>query len=183
MPPNEWLVWIDLEMSGLDPSQDVILEIATIITNNTLDRTVEGPDLVISQPEEVLEGMDEWNTEHHGASGLTDQVRASDLSVREAEKETMNFLRTYVAPDTAPLCGNSISQDRRFLYRYMPTLSQFLHYRNIDVSSIKELVQRWYPESMGPPPKETNHRAMDDIKESIEELRFYRDHIFVDQQQ
>jgi oligoribonuclease len=183
MPADKWMVWIDLEMSGLDPTQDVILEIATIITDSSLGRTVDGPELVISQPDSILDGMDKWNTEHHGASGLIEKVRESTLSNREAEKKTLNFLQTYIEPNTAPLCGNSIAQDRRFLYKYMPTLSEFLHYRNIDVSSIKELVDRWYPESMGPPPKDTNHRAKEDIEASIEELRYYRDHIFVSQDQ
>ena len=170
------LVWIDLEMSGLDPEHDVILEIATIVTDGDLDILAEGPTLVIHQSDEVLEGMDEWNTKHHGESGLTERVRASEIDTAEAEARTLEFLRDHVEPQTAPLCGNSIGQDRRFLYRYMPELSEFLHYRSVDVSSIKELVTRWY--DLEPPEKDTRHRALDDIRESIDELRFYRDHVF-----
>ena len=172
------LVWIDLEMSGLEPAEDVILEIATIVTRPDLSPVAEGPSLVIDQPDEVLEAMDEWNTRHHGESGLTDRVRQSNITLEEAEEQTLEFLRDYVAPQSAPLCGNSITQDRRFLYRYMPKLSEFLHYSNIDVSSIKELVKRWY-DGLEPPEKETRHRALDDIRESIDELRFYRNEVFV----
>jgi oligoribonuclease len=171
------LVWIDLEMSGLDPDNDVILEIASIVTGPRLDIVAEGPNLVIHQPDEVLEGMDDWNTHHHGESGLTDRVRESEITLEEAEKRTVDFLRKYVEENDAPLCGNSITQDRRFLYRYMPDLSDFLHYRNVDVSSIKELVVRWY--NFEPPAKKGSHRALDDIKESIEELRFYRNRVFM----
>ncbi len=174
------LVWIDLEMSGLDPDSEVILEIASIVTNGSLEVREEGPNLVISQPEDILEAMDEWNTEHHTESGLIENVRASETTIEEAEAETLDFLRDHIdEPDTAPLCGNSIGHDRRFLYRYMPELSDFLHYRSIDVSSIKELVVRWY-DDVEPPRKASKHRALDDIRESIEELRYYRNHAFVD---
>lgn len=177
MAESSNLVWIDLEMSGLDPEHDVILEIATLVTGPDLEVVAAGPDLVIHQPDEILEGMDEWNTKHHGESGLTESVRNSEIDTEEAEARTLSFLEEHVEPDSAPLCGNSIGQDRRFLYRYMPELSEFLHYRNIDVSSIKELVYRWY-DDLEPPRKEANHRAMDDIRESIEELRYYREHVF-----
>lgn len=179
MSLDQPLVWIDLEMTGLEPASDVILEIATLVTDGSLDRVEEGPDLVIHQPDEVLEAMNEWNTEHHAESGLTEQVRQSDLSTEEAEQQTLEFLEQYVEPEEAPLCGNTIGQDRRFLYRYMPELSDFLHYRNVDVSSIKELVRRWY--GLEPPEKETAHRALDDIRESIDELRYYRKHAFLDE--
>jgi oligoribonuclease len=181
MARSDNLVWIDLEMSGLDPEMDVILEIATIITGPDLEIIAEGPNLVAHQPEEIIEAMDEWNTTHHGDSGLIDRVRESELSVRDIETKTHEFLETYTLEAKAPLCGNTIAQDRRFLYKYMPQLSSWLHYRNVDVSSIKELVARWYPEEMHAPVKRSNHRALDDIRGSIEELRWYRDCIFVSQ--
>ncbi len=171
------LVWIDLEMSGLEPERDVILEIATVVTDSHLSSVTKGPDLVVHQPDEVLDNMDEWNTTHHGDSGLTDAVRESSISLEQAEAETISFLKECgVEPNQAPLCGNSITQDRRFLYKYMPELSAFLHYRNIDVSTIKELVLRWY-DDVNVPKKGASHRAMDDILESIEELRYYRNNI------
>lgn len=175
--PENPLVWIDLEMSGLDPDEDVILEIATIVTDADLETVFEGPNLVVDQPEEVLRAMDEWNTRHHGESGLTDRVRQSVISTAEAESRTLEFLEDHIDADDAPLCGNSVYQDRRFLYRYMPDLEAFLHYRNVDVSTIKELVDRWYADTE-PPEKETRHRALDDIRESIQELRFYREKVF-----
>jgi oligoribonuclease len=181
MARSDNLVWIDLEMSGLDPEMDVILEIATIVTGPDLKIIAEGPNLVAHQPEGVIESMDEWNTTHHGDSGLIDRVRESELSVRDLEEKTLDFLETYTLEGKAPLCGNTIAQDRRFLYKYMPQLSSWLHYRNVDVSSIKELVARWYPEEMHAPVKRSNHRALDDIRGSIEELRWYRDYIFVGQ--
>lgn len=181
MALSDNLVWIDLEMSGLDPDRDVILEIATIVTGPDLSIVAEGPSLVIHQPEEILDSMDEWNTTHHGASGLIDRVRDSELSCTEAETRTLDFVQVHTLEGKAPLCGNTIGQDRRFLYKYMPRLSSWLHYRNVDVSSIKELVARWYPEEMHAPVKKSNHRALDDIRGSIEELRWYRDYIFVDQ--
>ena len=173
------LVWIDLEMTGLEPERDVILEIATIVTDSELEIVAEGPNLVISQPETILDTMDDWNVRHHTASGLLERVRASTLELEEAEALTLEFVREHVDPKTAPLCGNSIGQDRRFLYRYMPGLSAYLHYRSVDVSSIKELAARWYGPELRPPPKSSTHRALDDIRESIEELRFYRNTVFV----
>ncbi len=171
---DKHLVWIDMEMSGLDPEREVVLEIATLITTDALDLVAEGPSLVIQQPRSVLDAMDEWNTKHHGASGLTDRVLASEVSTAEAERRTLSFLRRYCVERKSPLCGNSVYQDRRFLARYMPRLEAFLHYRNIDVSTVKELVQRWYPNGPKPPEKKHAHLALDDIRESIEELRFYR---------
>ncbi|MFU8803812.1 MAG: oligoribonuclease [Bradymonadaceae bacterium] len=179
MPRNDLLVWIDLEMTGLDPKTCVILEIATLITDDDLNIVAEGPELVISQPQELLDGMDEWNTTHHGASGLTEAVRQSMVGNDEAEAQTLSFLRKYIEDGTAPLCGNSIWQDRRFLHEYMPNLANFMHYRNIDVSSFKEMVRRWYPAHFMPPRKPSNHRAMDDIRGSIDELKYYRDKFFV----
>jgi oligoribonuclease len=172
------LVWMDLEMTGLDPDRDTILEVATLVTNNELETVSEGPVLVIHQPAHVLERMDAWNREHHGASGLTQRVLASTLSMAEAEKQVLDFVKAYCPERTSPLCGNSICQDRRFLARYMPALEAYLHYRNLDVSTVKELVRRWYPDGLQPPEKKHAHLALDDIRESIEELRFYRQHHF-----
>lgn len=179
MPSQNNLVWIDLEMSGLEVETDTILEIATIVTDSQLEIIEEGPELVISQPDEVLDGMDEWNTRHHGDSGLTEAVRESDISMKQAQRETLKFIAKHCHRDTAPLCGNSVWQDRRFLAKYMPRLEQYLHYRIIDVSSIKEVVRRWYPDEVSPPSKQQSHRALDDIRESIRELKFYRSHVFV----
>ncbi|WAS94413.1 oligoribonuclease [Nannocystis punicea] len=171
------LVWIDLEMSGLEPDRCQILEIAAIITDGDLNIVAEGPDLVIHQPDEVLEAMDEWCTRQHGNSGLTAAVKASTVELAEAEAQVLGLIRAYCPPGKSPLCGNSIGHDRRFLVRYMPALAGYLSYRNIDVSSIKELVRRWYPTVSAPAKRET-HRALDDIRESIAELRFYREHVF-----
>lgn len=173
------LIWIDMEMSGLDFQKDTILEIATIVTNKDLEIVAEGPVFAIYQPEEVLNAMDEWNTQHHNESGLVERVRTSTTGLREAEEHTLNFLKQYTLPRTSPLCGNSIYQDRLFMRVHMPTLEGYLHYRNIDVSTIKELVYRWYPNSHQPPPKRNTHRALDDIRESITELQFYRSQVFV----
>ncbi len=178
MPSDKNLVWIDLEMTGLDLQTCTILEIATVITDSQLNVVAEGPDLVIHQPDELLDAMDEWNTTHHGESGLTAAVKASTLSLADAEAQTLAFIREHCAEHTAPLCGNSIWQDRRFLARYMPTLEDYLHYRIIDVSSVKELVRRWYPTEVRPPYKDSNHRALDDIRQSIDELKYYREHVF-----
>jgi oligoribonuclease len=172
------LIWMDLEMTGLDPDRDTILEVATLITNNEIEAVAEGPVLVIHQPAHVLERMDAWNREHHGASGLTQRVLASTLSMAEAEKQVLDFVKTYCPERISPLCGNSICQDRRFLARYMPALEAYLHYRNLDVSTLKELVRRWYSEGPSAPEKKHSHMALDDIRESIEELRFYRQHFF-----
>lgn len=169
------LVWIDLEMTGLDPDKERIIEAAVLITDGELEILAEGPNLVIHQSDELLEAMDEWNTTHHGESGLTERVRASTLTEAEAEAELMAFLEQHCEAGQSPLCGNSIHQDRRFLRRYMPTLDAFLHYRMVDVSTVKELCRRWAPEAYAKRPLKTgNHRAMDDIRESVEELRFYR---------
>jgi len=172
------LVWIDLEMTGLDPDRDTILEIAALITNSELDPVAEGPVLAIHQPAEVLEAMDEWNREHHAASGLTQRVLSSRLSMAEAERRLLDFVKGYCPARTSPLCGNSVWQDRRFLARHMPAFEGYLHYRNIDVSTVKELVRRWYPDGPKAPEKKHSHLAVDDIRESIEELRFYRRHYF-----
>lgn len=171
------LVWMDLEMSGLDPDRETILELACIVTTSDLEKIDEMPAIAISHPLEILKGMDEWNTSHHSASGLWDRVLASSYSLQSAEEEILRFLQKHVAPKKSPLCGNSIGQDRRFLYRYMPALSDYLHYRSIDVSSIKELATRWYP-TLPPFEKQQTHRALDDIRESIDELRWYRQTLF-----
>jgi oligoribonuclease len=166
-----------MEMSGLDPDTCSILEIATIVTTGDLEVIAEGPELVVHQPDEVLDAMDEWNTKHHGESGLTAAVRASTIDVREAESRTLAFIAQHTSMRASPLCGNTIWQDRRFLVRYMPRIDAFLHYRLVDVSSIKELARRWYP-NLEPPAKGKNHRALEDIRDSIEELRFYREQLF-----
>jgi oligoribonuclease len=172
------LVWMDLEMTGLDPDRNTILEIATLITDEQLDLVADGPVLAIHQPSFVLDRMDAWNQEHHGASGLIQRVLASTLSMAAAEAEVLEFVRRYCPERSSPLCGNSICQDRRFLARHMPSLEAYLHYRNVDVSTVKELVRRWYPDGPKPPEKKHAHLAFDDIRESIDELRFYRRHYF-----
>lgn len=169
------LVWMDLEMSGLEVAENRILEIATLVTDGELHIIAEGPELVVHQADAVLDGMNDWNTKHHGASGLTARVRASTISEADAEAQTLAFVKAHVPVRAAPLAGNSIHQDRLFLARYFPTLEAHLHYRNVDVSTVKELVRRWYPtEYDARPKKKAAHRALDDIKESIEELRYYR---------
>jgi len=170
------LIWIDLEMTGLDCSYDYIIEIATIITNKALDIIEEGPELVIHQSEDILEQMDQWNKKHHTASGLLDEVRQSDISVAEAEAQTLEFLRKHVSANCSPMCGNSICQDRRFLARLMPDLERFFHYRNLDVSTLKELASRWDPDIVYQSNKTTSHRARQDIYGSIEELKHYKEH-------
>lgn len=170
------LIWIDLEMTGLDPQQDVIIEVATIVTDKDLEILAQGPVIAIRQPEELLAGMDEWNTSHHGASGLTERVRRSRSSTSDAEAETMDFLQQYVPAGASPMCGNSICQDRRFMARLMPELEAFFHYRNLDVSTLKELASRWKPEILPGFQKKGAHLALDDILESIEELKYYREH-------
>ncbi len=174
---NAPLVWMDLEMSGLDPDCCTILEIATIVTDAELNVVAEGPDLVIHQDDAVLEAMDEWCTKHHGSSGLTAQVQASTISLAQAEALTLEFLRAHCGAKISPLCGNTIWQDRRFLLRYMPELEAHLHYRLVDVSTLKELARRWYP-TLKAPGKSDSHRALDDIRESIAELKFYREYLF-----
>lgn len=172
------LVWIDLEMTGLSPEQDTIIEIATIVTSGDLEILAEGPVFAIHQPDRVLQAMDEWNTRQHGQSGLTERVRQSRITLAEAEQETIDFLSQYVEPGRSPMCGNSICQDRRFLARYMPRLEAFFHYRNLDVSSVKELAARWRPEVLKGFQKKGAHLALDDIKDSIAELAHYREHFF-----
>lgn len=164
-------------MSGLDPDRCAILEIATIVTDADLQIIAEGPDLVVHQPDEVLAAMDEWCTSHHGASGLTAAVRASTVSQSEAEQRTLDFVAAHTTAKASPLCGNTIWQDRRFLVKHMPTLEAHLHYRLVDVSTLKELCRRWYPQLRAPAKSEA-HRALDDIRESIAELRFYRENVF-----
>lgn len=171
------LVWMDLEMTGLDPDRDTIIEIATIITGPQLDVLAEGPVLAIHHDDAALDAMDDWNRQHHGASGLLDRVRNSPIDMAEAERTTLEFVARHTTRQTSPLCGNSIWQDRRFLARYMPQLESFLHYRIVDVSSIKELARRWYPRAPAPE-KKKSHLALDDVRESIEELRFYRRTLF-----
>ena len=174
------LVWMDLEMTGLDPSVNVIVEIATIITDDELNIVAEGPDLVIHQPDEALALMEPVVVEMHAKSGLTDAIRASTITLEEAGAATLAFIKQHVPEArTVPLCGNSIGMDRRFLDRYLPEIEHWLHYRSVDVSSIKELVKRWYAKSdAGRPYKKGSHRALDDIRESINELRYYRDTVF-----
>ena len=172
------LIWIDLEMTGLDTEQDVIIEIATIVTDKDLNVLGEGPIMAIHQPDALLDGMDEWNTRQHGQSGLTERVRNSAISMAEAEQGTIEFLEQFVDAGVSPMCGNSICQDRRFLSRQMPKLEAFFHYRNLDVSSVKEIAKRWRPELLKGFKKQGSHLAMDDIKDSIAELSYYREVFF-----
>lgn len=178
MPKTNLLVWIDLEMTGLSPENDTIIEIATLVTDSDLNIVAEGPVLAVHQSDSVLSAMDEWNTKHHGESGLLDRVRASSESLDSASEKTLTFLKEHTEKKSSPLCGNSIHQDRMFLRNYMPNLNEHFHYRNIDVSSIKELVRRWYSSENQAPKKKNIHRALDDIRESIEELKFYRKNVF-----
>ncbi|MBN2032030.1 MAG: oligoribonuclease [Deltaproteobacteria bacterium] len=177
--PN--LIWIDLEMTGLELERNVILEIAAIVTDGMLDIVAEGPNIAIHHPEEVFSGMEEWSASQHGKSGLLDRAGSSSYNCAQAEKEVLKFLSRHCRKGKSPLCGNTIWQDRRFLIRYMPTLEAFFHYRNIDVSSIKELVKRWYP-TLPDYKKKKAHLALSDIKESIKELIYYRDTIFMPRQ-
>ena len=170
------LVWIDLEMTWLLPASDRIIEIATIVTDENLNLIAEGPVLAIKQSDAALDAMDEWNQTHHGRSGLIARVKASEIDEAEAVRQTLAFLAEYSEPKASPLCGNSICQDRRFMANYMPELEAFFHYRNLDVSTLKELANRWKPEIMAGLTKKATHQALDDIRESIEELRYYREH-------
>ena len=172
------LIWIDLEMTGLDTDKDYIIEIATIITDNQLNILEEGPIIPIHQDEEILQGMDNWNTCQHSKSGLVERVRNSDYSTADAERLTLDFIEKYVPEKVSPMCGNSICQDRRFLHRLMPELEQYFHYRNLDVSTLKEITRRWYPHEQQFD-KESIHLAMNDIYDSINELKYYRDHYFI----
>ena len=173
---SQQLIWIDLEMTGLNPDSDLIIEIATVVTDKDLNILAQGPVLAVHQSDEALAAMDDWYQKHHGQSGLIDRVKASTIKEAEAERLTIEFLQAMGARKTSPICGNSIGQDRRFLYRYMPKLEAYFHYRNIDVSTLKELAARWAPEVKNGFNKESTHQALDDIIESIEELRYYREH-------
>ena len=170
------LIWIDLEMTGLIPEHDVIIEIATVVTDAQLNIVDEGPSIAIHQSNELLDGMDEWNTNQHNHSGLVKRVQESKISIAEAESQTLNFLMKYVDLGASPMCGNSICQDRRFLYNYMPDLEKFFHYRHIDVSTLKELAVRWKPNIISTSYKKSRHLALSDIYDSIDELKHYREH-------
>ena len=172
------LIWIDLEMTGLDTLNDTIIEIATIVTDSELNILAEGPVFAIHTPDIVLNSMDDWNTRQHGQSGLIDRIRRSNVTMAQAESETIAFLSKYVEAGRSPMCGNSICQDRRFLARQMPTLERFFHYRNLDVSTVKELAYRWRPDILSSFEKKGNHLALDDIRDSIRELRHYKENFF-----
>ncbi|MGD8618705.1 MAG: oligoribonuclease [Gammaproteobacteria bacterium] len=172
------LIWIDLEMTGLDTAADSIIEIATIVTDSQLNILAEGPVLAIHQPDAVLNAMDDWNTSQHAKSGLTERVRKSLLDEQAAERQTLEFLAQYVPPKASPMCGNSICQDRRFLARCMPELERYFHYRNLDVSTLKELAKRWAPNILSAFTKGGSHLALDDTRDSIRELQYYREQLF-----
>lgn len=176
MPNPTNLIWIDLEMTGLDPDKERIIEIATVVTDQDLNILAEGPVMAVSQPKAILDAMDEWCTSHHGQSGLTQRVLQSQIDDAAAEQATLEFLQHWVPKGASPMCGNSIGQDRRFLVRYMPKLHDYFHYRNLDVSTLKELVSRWKPQIKAGFQKKNVHLALDDIKESIDELVYYRTH-------
>jgi len=176
MKESSNLIWIDLEMTGLDPDKEKIIEIATIVTDKDLNILAEGPMMAINQSKSLLDGMGDWCTTHHGDSGLTQRVLESEVTDAMAEQATIDFLGKWIDPGKSPMCGNSIGQDRRFLVRYMPRLSEYFHYRNVDVSTLKELAVRWKPQILGGFAKENKHLALDDIRESIAELAFYREH-------
>lgn len=169
------LIWIDLEMTGLNPESDKIIEIATIVTDANLNILAEGPVVAIYQPDDLLDGMDEWNTNQHNKSGLVKRVKESRFNESDAQMQTLAFLRQYVDAGKSPMCGNSVHQDRRFIAKFMPELLEFFHYRNLDVSTLKELAKRWYPKLLSGVEKDSKHLALDDIRDSIEEMAFYRD--------
>ncbi|MES2561774.1 MAG: oligoribonuclease [Pseudomonadota bacterium] len=170
------LIWIDMEMSGLNPETDRVIEVAVIITDSQLNTVAEGPVLVVHQADDVLDRMDDWNKSTHGKSGLIDRVRASTLTEAQVEDQMLAFIAEYVPPRVSPMCGNSVHQDRRFLVRYMPKLEEYFLYRNLDVSTLKELARRWRPELMAGMVKQGKHEALADVQESIDELRYYREH-------
>jgi oligoribonuclease len=179
--PASNLIWIDLEMTGLDTTTDEIIEIATVVTDKHLNEVAEGPVLVVHQARSIMDNMDSWNTKQHGESGLTERVLASDLTLEDAERQTLQFLKQHAEQGASPMCGNSICQDRRFLARQMPLLEAFFHYRNLDVSSLKILAHLWAPAVAKGFNKESSHRALDDIRDSIAELRYYREKLFAPQ--
>lgn len=173
-PRQDLLVWIDLEMTGLDPARERIIEVATLITDNQLNLVAEGPVIAVHQPDSLLEAMDAWNRKTHGESGLVERVKNSRIDTASAERRTLEFLKAHVVPGTSPMCGNSVHQDRRFLEREMPELLAFFHYRNLDVSTLKELAKRWNPAALKGFEKRNTHQALDDIRESLAELAHYR---------
>lgn len=173
------LCWLDMEMTGLDPDRERIIEIAMIITDSHLNTLAQSDVYVIHQPDAILDAMDEWNTATHGRTGLTEKVRQSTLNEAEAEQHLLNFMRQWLPPKSSPMCGNSVHQDRRFMQRYMPELEAYFHYRNLDVSTLKELAKRWHPTIAKGVVKKGAHQALDDIMESIEEMKYYRDHFLI----
>lgn len=175
------LIWIDLEMTGLKPELDHVIEIATLVTDKDLRILAEGPALAIHQPEAVLALMDEWNQRQHGASGLVERVKSSTISVAEAERRTIAFLGEFLEAGASPMCGNSVCQDRRFLARHMPALEKYFHYRNLDVSSVKEIARRWAPAVASSVDKSSKHLALDDVRDSVRELEHYRRHFIASQ--
>ena len=172
------LVWIDMEMTGLDPEKEGIIEIASLVTDGNLNILAEGPDLVIHQPPRLLKAMDAWNRKQHKKSGLIEEVEKSKIHLKKAEQLTLHFIQEYCLPKKSPLCGNAIHHDRRFLIKYMPKVHRYLHYRHVDVSTVKDIISRWYPKNKNLPQKTESHRALSDIRESLEELRFYREVYF-----